>query len=142
MRVPGRIVDVSHFQNLKFLYAFRGRQKHRVSLKVLEKNSGDRRDPGNISYRGVGLVDPDNTNLGFIALLIGINDGGSEEDLIRRRSFINVDDFARLDSLIQEADAAVDFTKTLFTLLVVGVFTAVAVRSRPSDDIHDIRTLD
>ena len=142
MGFPGRIVDVSHFQNLKFLYAFRCRQKHGVSLKMFEENSRDRRDPGNISYRGISLVDPDNTNLGFIALLIGINDGGAEEDLICRRSFIDIDDLARLDSLIQEADAAVDFTQTLFAVLVVGVFAAIAVGSRSSNDIHDVRALD
>ena len=109
---------------------------------MFEENSRDRRDPGNISYRGISLVDPDNTNLGFIALLIGINDGGAEDDLICRRSFIDIDDLARLDSLIQEADAAVDFTQTLFAVLVVGVFAAIAVGSRPSNDIHDVRALD
>lgn len=141
-------VRVGDFENVERFDACgmrhrRGRgELHFVSFASLEENARNRADPTHVTVRSVGFVDPDDANLMFIATLVRVEHRGPEKDLVRSGTRGGIHYFGRLDAFVQKADAAVDFTEASFPVLIVSVFTAVAVARGPAHDIHHFRTLD
>ena len=75
---------------------------------------------------------------------IRIVHGGSEECFTRTLSgsrSLRIDDFGGFDAPGQEADSPIDLPQSPLAVLVVGIFTAIAIACRPCDDFDDGRAI-
>ena len=87
----------------------------------------------------IHLVDADDADCVLFAKVIGIGHGRAEENLIRIPP-PDIHHLGGLNTLIEEADPAVNSSQTLLAVLVIAVLGPVAVRRRPGDNAHDFRT--
>ena len=129
---------VAHLEYLEFLRASWRVQDYTVPWPRLHQRARQRRLPADAVAIEIDLIDAYDVHHPFGPDSIGIPNGGSEVDLphgaARARGFW-IDDFRRIDMFRKKANAAVDLPQSLFVVLVVGIFAAITVASRPGHQL-------
>src|SRR5258706_1307550 len=131
---------IRNFKDLQLLGARRRAQRHLVALARLEQRARHRRDPRDIAFPRIGLVDADDAHRALAARAAHAH-LGAEEDLVgvaARRAH----DLGRLEALDEKAHAAVDLAQPALAIDVVGVLRAVAQGCRPGHGLHHLGALD
>ena len=98
-----RFAGIADFKDLERLHTFRCRKLHFIAFVRLDKNAGNRADPGNIAMLRIHLVDADDADCVLFAKVIGIGHGRAEENLIRIPP-PDIHHLGGLNTLIEEAD--------------------------------------
>src|SRR5262249_36741375 len=113
--------DVLDPQDLDLVLA--GGPAHLHPLPPESGHPGPRagRDPAPMAAAGIALVDADDLDRAFLALAVGIGDGGAEEHLLGPGPLGRIDDFRALQPLGEEADAPVDLAQALLAIEIVAV---------------------
>src|SRR5581483_7227294 len=92
----------------------------------------------------IDFVGADDAHDSLCARGVGIAHRGSEERsgrLLRGSRRFRIDYFRGFDSLGQEANSTVDLAQTSLAVLVVSVFTAIAIARSPRHYLHHSRAL-
>src|ERR1044072_1138450 len=130
--------DVLDLHDLDLFLAARSAHLDDVACGGAQHGAGDRGDPADVALRQVDLVDAEDLDGAFLALLVGAGHGGAEEDLVGLRPLGRVDDLRAFQPLGEEADAPVDLAQPLLAVEIVAVLRAVAVGRSPRHDLHDL----
>src|SRR5688500_18331769 len=96
--------DVLDLHDLDLFLAGGRAHLHDIAFVRAQNGAGDGRDPAHMALREVDLVDADDLDRAFLALLAGAGDGGAEEDLVGPGPLGRVDDLRALQALGEEAD--------------------------------------
>src|SRR6185369_16145489 len=98
--------------------------------------------PADAAGRAVDLVDADDGD-GFLAVIgADIGDGRAEQDLVAAGLAPGVHGLGIGETLVEEAQAAINLAQALLAIDVITVFRTVAIAVRPFDDADDLRPVD
>src|SRR6185437_1368054 len=92
----------------------------------------------------IDFVSADDAHLTLCSCGIRIAHGGSKERSCRplpRSRSCRIDYFRGFDSLRQEATLSIDLPQSSLAVLIVGVFTAIAIGRSPGHDLHHGRAI-
>src|SRR5262249_7674127 len=131
---------VADVDDLELFGAARGAQRDDVADRALQQGRRDRRDPRDASPRRIQLVDADDGDRATFAGLVEPGDRCAEVHALVRLAGV-VDDHGAVETLRQEADAAVDLAELALAVDVVAVLGPVAVARRPGDHVDELRTV-
>lgn len=121
---------VADFEDGEGFGAGRRLEEDFVVLGGSHEGSAEGRDPADVVAVEVDLVCADDAHDALCSGGVCVADGGSEEGpggALPCSGSLGIDDFRGFDSPGQEADSGVDLPETALAVLVVGVFTAIAV---------------
>src|SRR5580700_2029654 len=125
---------VAHFQHGQVFCAARREENYAIARCRLHQRAPQRRHPTDVAAVEIDLVGAHNAHHSLRSRGIGIAHGRSEECPCRRlprsRSFW-VNYFRVLDSLCQKANPPIDLPQPPLAVLVVSVFTAIAIARGP-----------
>ena len=113
-----------------------------IARARLHQRARQRRHPADVVQLKVDLVGADDADGAFDSRGIAVAHGRAEEDLRRcppgSRTF-RIDHFRGVDAFGEKANAPIDLAEPPFSVLVVGVFAAIAVARGPRDDLRHRR---
>lgn len=141
------LVGIGNFKNFQRIYAgwmrasSRRRELHFVAFMTTKEYTRNGTNPTHIAVLCIGFIDSNNANLALFTTLITVKNRSAKKDLIRFRMSRWINNLSGLNTFIQKANAAINLTQSFFTIQIVTVFAAITVASRPSHNIHNIRTL-
>src|ERR1700674_2219359 len=125
---------VTHFQHGQVFCAARQLKDYAVTRCRLHQRAPQRRHPTDVVAVEINLVGSHDAHHSRYSRGIGIAHGRSEEcprrRLPRSRSF-RVHHFRGFDSLGEKANPPIDLPQPPLAVLIVGVFTAIAVAGSP-----------
>jgi len=121
---------ITHFQNHQVFSAARGFESNAVPCCRLEQRAPQRRHPTDVVAVEIDLVGAYDAHHSLRSRGIGIAYGRSEECPRRRlprSGALRVHHFRGFDSLREKANPPIDLPQPPLAVLIVGVFTAIAV---------------
>src|ERR1700686_1697066 len=125
---------VTHFQHGQVFCAARRLENYAVARCRLHQRAPQRRHPTDVVAVEIDLVDAHDAHHSLRSPAIGIAHSRSEEcprrRLPRSRSF-RVHHFRGFDSLREKANPPIDLPQPPLAVLIVGVYTAIAVAGSP-----------
>src|ERR1700734_3762013 len=125
---------VTHVQHGQVFCTARRLENYAVTRRRLHQRAPQRRHPTDVVAVEIDLVGAHDADHSLRSRAIGIAHGRSEEcprrRLPRSRSF-RVDHFRVFDSLHEKANPPIDLPQPPLAVLIVGVFTAIAVAGSP-----------
>src|SRR6202162_1755135 len=125
---------VTHFQHRQAFCTARQLKDYAVTRCRLHQRAPQGRDPTDVVAVEIDLVGAHDAHRPLCSCGIGIAYGRSEEcprrRLPRSRTF-RVHLFRGIDSLREKANAPIDLAQPALAVLIVGVFTAIAVGRSP-----------
>src|ERR1700731_3119619 len=125
---------VTHFQHGQVFCTARQLKDYAVTRCRLHQRAPQRRHPTDVVAVEIDLVGAHDAHHSLRSRGIGIAHGRSEEcprrRLPRSRTF-RVHHFRGIDSLREKANPPIDLAQPTLPVLIVGVFTAIAVARRP-----------
>src|SRR5580692_24842 len=105
----------------------------------LQQRAPQRRDPTDVVTVEIDFVGAHDAHHSLYSHSVGIAHGGAEEcsggRLPRSRSF-RVHHFGSFDPLPEEANPPIDLPQAPLAVLIVGVFTPIAVTGSPLDHLR------
>src|SRR5689334_2119799 len=125
---------VPHFQHGQVFCTTRRLENYTIASCRLHQGAPQRRHPTDVLAVEIDLVRAHNAHYSLRSRGIGIAHGRSEECLRRclprSRSF-RVNHFRHIDSLREKANPPIDLAQPSLAVLIIGVFTAIAVPRSP-----------
>src|SRR5207248_2218976 len=125
---------VAHFKHGQVFCAARGLENHAIARCRLYQRAPQRRHPTDVVAREIDLVGAHDAHHSLRSRGIGIAHGRSEEcprlRLPRSWSF-RVHHFRGFDALREKANPPVELPQPSLAVLIVSVFTAIAVAGSP-----------
>ncbi len=125
---------ITHFQHLQVFGTARCLEYNAVARCRLQQRAAQRRHPTDVVALEIDFVGSNDAHHPLHSGGIGIAHGRAEKysrgRLPRSRSF-RVHHFRRFDSLPEKAEPAIDLAQPTLAVLIVGVFTAIAVTGSP-----------
>src|SRR5580658_1826976 len=133
---------VTHFQDDQVFCTARRFESYAVARCRLDQRAPQRRHPTDVVAVEIDLVGAHDAHRSLRSCSIGIADGRSEEcprrRLPRSRTF-RVHHFSGINSLRKKANPPIDLAQPPLAVLIVGVFTAIAVARSPCHHLRHRR---
>jgi hypothetical protein len=123
------------------LNANRCAQCRYLAFAQFEQRSRQRRNPADQTAPDISLIHADNAVSVFAPVFVANCHGCAEEYLIAFPALRRINHLRLFQALAQETHAPVNFAQAFFTVDIIAVFGAVAVRCRPGNSLHQLGAL-